>query len=275
MHHADRRLRFSTTHLATGPQVHYAEQGDPDGETILFLPAYADSWFSYSRVLPLLPARDHAYALDQRGHGDSERPAGGYTVDDLAADAVAFLDAAGIERATLVGHSGSCLTARRVAVTDPDRVAGLVLIGAPLSLAKPAVLAFQAAVHALEDPVAAQFVRRFQAGAVHVPLPEEFLEGLVAESLKLPATVWKRALDGLVAFDDAADLGRITAPTLLIWGDQDAVVSREEQQRLEDAMPDARLKVYPDTGHSPHWERPEAVAADVDDSHDRSRPPDP
>jgi non-heme chloroperoxidase len=270
MHHADRRLRFATTRLATGPQVHYAEQGDPDGEPILFLPAYADSWFSYSRVLPLLPARDHAYALDQRGHGDSERPAGGYTVDDLAADAVAFLDAAGIERATLVGHSGSCLTARRVAVTDPDRVAGLVLIGAPLSLAKPAVLAFQAAVHALEDPVAAQFVSRFQAGAVHVPLPEEFLEGLVAESLKLPATVWKRALDGLVAFDDAADLGRITAPTLLIWGDQDAVVSHEEQQRLEDAMPDARLKVYPDTGHSPHWERPEAVAADVDDSRDRS-----
>jgi non-heme chloroperoxidase len=275
MHHADRRLRFATTRLATGPQVHYAEQGDPGGEPILFLPAYADSWFSYSRVLPLLPARDHAYALDQRGHGDSERPAGGYTVDDLAADAVAFLDAAGIERATLVGHSGSCLTARRVAVTDPDRVAGLVLIGAPLSLAKPAVLAFQAAVHALEDPVEAQFVRRFQAGAVHVPLPEEFLEGLVAESLKLPATVWKRALDGLVAFDDAADLGRITAPTLLIWGDQDAVVSREEQQRLEDAMPDAGLKVYPDTGHSPHWERPEAVAADVDDSRDRSRPPDP
>jgi non-heme chloroperoxidase len=275
MHHADRRLRFATTRLATGPQVHYAEQGDPGGETTIFLPAYADSWFSYSRVLPLLPARYHAYALDQRGHGDSERPAGGYTVEDLAADAVAFLDAAGIERATLVGHSGSCLTARRVAVTDPDRVAGLVLIGAPLSLAQPAVLAFQAAVHALEDPVAAQFVRRFQAGAVHVPLPEEFLEGLVAESLKLPATVWKRALDGLVAFDDAADLGRITAPTLLIWGDQDAVVSREEQQRLEDAMPDARLKVYPDTGHSPHWERPEAVAADVDDSRDRSRPPDP
>ncbi|HEV2931473.1 MAG TPA: alpha/beta hydrolase [Propionibacteriaceae bacterium] len=275
MHHADRRLRFATTRLATGPQVHYAEQGDPDGEPVLFLPAYADSWFSYSRVLPLLPARSHAYALDQRGHGDSERPAGGYTVDDLAADAVAFLDAAGIERATLVGHSGSCLTARRMAVTDPDRVAGLVLIGAPLSLAKSAVLAFQAAVHALEDPVAAQFVRRFQAGAVHVPLPEEFLEGLVAESLKLPATVWKRALDGLVAFDDAADLDRITAPTLLIWGDQDAVVSREEQQRLEDAMPDARLKVYPDTGHSPHWERPEAVAADVDDSRDRSRPPDP
>jgi pimeloyl-ACP methyl ester carboxylesterase len=275
MHHADRRLRFATTRLATGPQVHYAEQGDPDGETILFLPAYADSWFSYSRVLPLLPARFHAFALDQRGHGDSERPSCCYTVDDLAADTVAFLDDAGIERATLVGHSGSCFTARRVAVTHPERVVGLVLIGAPLSLAKPAVLAFQATVHALEDPVPAQFAREFQAGAAHVPLPEGFLEGLVAESLKLPVHVWKAALDGLVAFDDAADLSRITASTLLIWGDHDAVVSLEDQQRLRDAVPDARLKVYPETGHSPHWERPERVAADLDASRDRIGPPDP
>jgi pimeloyl-ACP methyl ester carboxylesterase len=174
-------LRFAISRLVTGPQVHYASEGGPGGETILFLPA----------------------------------------------DAVAFLDAARIERAILVGHSGSCLTARRVAVNHPDRVAGLVLIGAPLSLAKPAVLTFQAAEHALEDPVPAQFVREFQAGAVHVPLPEGFLEGLVAASLKLPARVWKRALDGLVAFDDAADLGRITAPTLVIWGDHDTVVSRE------------------------------------------------
>jgi non-heme chloroperoxidase len=125
------------------------------------------------------------------------------------------------------------------------------------------VLAFQTAVHALADPVAAQFARRFQAGAVHVPMPEGFLEGLVAESRKLPARVWKQALDGLVAFDDAAELGRITAPTLLIWGDHDAVVSREEQQRLKDEIPDATLKVYPETGHSPHRERPEAVAADL------------
>jgi non-heme chloroperoxidase len=105
-----------------------------------------------------------------------------------------------------------------------------------------------------------------QVGAVHVPLPEEFLEGLVAESRKLPAHVWKAALDGLVAFDDAADLGRITASTLLIWGDHDAVVSLEDQQRLRDAVPDARLKVYPETGHSPHWERPERVAVDLDAS---------
>jgi non-heme chloroperoxidase len=49
--------------------------------------------------------------VDQRGHGDSERPACCYSIDDFAADAVAFLDAIGLQRATLVGHSGSCFTA--------------------------------------------------------------------------------------------------------------------------------------------------------------------
>ncbi len=126
------QLRFAIMGLASGPQLHYAEQGDRGGEPIVFLPAYTDSWFSYSRGLPLLPPRYHAYAVDQRGHGDSERPDCCYTVEDFAGDVVAFLDAVGVGRATLVGHSGSCFTPRRVAVTHPERVVGLVLIGAPL-----------------------------------------------------------------------------------------------------------------------------------------------
>jgi non-heme chloroperoxidase len=260
-----RRLRFATTRLATGPKIHYAEQGDPGGEAIAFLPAYADSWFSYSRVLPLLPARFHAFALDQRGHGDSERPACCYTVDDFAADAVAFLDAVGIERATLVGHSGSCFAARRVAVTHPERVARLVLSGSPAGSLPTQVTAWlQATMGALTDPVPADFVREFQAGAAHVPLPETFLEGLVAESGKLPARVWRDAADGLAAFDDTADLGRIAAPTLLVWGDRDGLLPAHEQRRLAAAIPGARSRVYPETGHSPQWERPERFAADLD-----------
>jgi non-heme chloroperoxidase len=264
MQHAVPPLRFATTRLVTGPLVHYTEQGEVGGEAIVLLPAYADSWFSYSRLLPLLSARCRAYAVDQRGHGDSERPACCYSVEDFAAHAVAFLDAVGEERATLVGHSGSCFVARRVAVTQPGRVARLVLIGSPLSLlGNQGVLEFQAAVHALPDPVPVDFVRDFQAAAAHVALPEAFLERLVAESRKLPARVWRDALDGLVAFDDTGELGRITAPTLLIWGDHDATVSRQEQERLAAAIPHARLLSYPETGHSPHWERPERVAVSV------------
>jgi non-heme chloroperoxidase len=259
------RLGFATTRLATGPKIHYAEQGDPGGEAIVFLPAYADSWFSYSQVLPLLPSRYHAFALDQRGHGDSERPACCYTIDDFAADAVAFLDAVGIQRAALVGHSGSAFTARRVAVTHPERVARLVLSGSPAgSLPEQVAVGLQATVRVLQEAAPAEFIREFQAGAAHVPLPEAFLEGLVAESRKLPAQVWRDAADGLVAFDDTADLGRIAAPTLLVWGDRDGLLPPEEQQRLAAAIPGARSRVYPETGHSPHWERPQRFAADLD-----------
>jgi non-heme chloroperoxidase len=257
--------RFATMRLASGPRVHYAEQGDPGGEPIVFLPAYTDSWFSYSRVLPLLPVRYHAYALDQRGHGDSERPDCCYTVEDFAGDVVAFLDAVGIGRASLVGHSGSCLVARRVAEVHPERVARLVLIGAPGSLGdNQEELELQTAVRGLQDPVPVQFARELQGAAAHVPLPEPFFNGLIAESLKLPARVWKSTLDGLFAFDDAADLGRIAAPTLLIWGEWDRWLPHDEENQLAAAIPGARVVVYPATGHSPNWERPERVAADLD-----------
>jgi pimeloyl-ACP methyl ester carboxylesterase len=153
---------------------------------------------------------------------------------------VAFLDAVRVERASLVGHSGSCFVARRVAELKPERVARLVLIGSPGSLGNNrAVLEFQTAVRALEDPVPAQFAREVQRGAAHVRLPEPFFERMVAESLKLPARVWKSALDGLLAFDDTADLGRISAPTLLLWGQSDRLLSQEEQDHLAAAIPGA------------------------------------
>jgi non-heme chloroperoxidase len=73
------------------------------------------------------------------------------------------------------------------------------------------------------------------------------------------------AFDGVLAFDDAGQLERITAPTLILWGEQDALFAGVDgQQRLAAAIPGAQLTVYPETGHSPNWERPERVAADLE-----------
>jgi non-heme chloroperoxidase len=66
-------VKFATTPLlSTGVRLHYAERGDRGGEAILFLHGYTDSWFSFSGVLPLLSAEYHAFALTERGHGDSD-----------------------------------------------------------------------------------------------------------------------------------------------------------------------------------------------------------
>jgi pimeloyl-ACP methyl ester carboxylesterase len=64
------------------------------------------------------------------------------------------------------------------------------------------------------------------ASVAHVPLPGPVFERLVAQSLKAPARVWQAALEGLLGFDDAAELGRIVAPTLLLWGERDGLFSR-------------------------------------------------
>ena len=257
-------LRFANAQLRTGLRVHYAEYGDPGGEALILLHGYTDSWYSYSRLLPLLaPERYHAFAVSQRGHGDSERPAGGYAPDDFAADVVAFMDAVGVARATLVGHSMGSFVARRVAAARPDRVTRLVLIGSAVTPVNPVTRELQAAVRELADPVAEEFVREFQAGTLYLPVPEAFFERVIAESGKLPARVWRSALDGLLASDDADRLGRIAMPTLIVGGDRDAVFSREEQERLAAAIPCARLALYAETGHDPQWERPGQVAADL------------
>ena len=67
-------------------------------------------------------------------HGDSDKPMTGYRVEDFAADVVPFLDVLGIDRAVLAGHSGSCPMVRRVAIDQPERVAGLVLEASPTTL---------------------------------------------------------------------------------------------------------------------------------------------
>jgi pimeloyl-ACP methyl ester carboxylesterase len=74
-------VEFATTPLlSTGVRLHYAERGDPTGEAIVFLHGYSDSWFSFSRILPLLSPSYHAFALTERGHGDSDKPECCYTL---------------------------------------------------------------------------------------------------------------------------------------------------------------------------------------------------
>jgi non-heme chloroperoxidase len=258
--------QFAAAQLATGLRLHYAEQGDPTGEAIVFLHGYSDSWFSFSRVLPLLAPSYHAFALTQRGHGDSDKPECCYTPEDFAADVDAFMEAVGIEEAAVVGASTGALFAQRMALSYPRRVGRLVLVGAQTP-ASEAVMGLVEEMRALEDPVPPEFVRGFQESTIHQPVPQEFLDTVVSESLKLPARVWRDYMEGAVLsidHDYVIELREIEAPTLVLWGAQDPLFPREEQERLAAAIPGASLKVYPDTGHAVHWDRPEWVVRDLE-----------
>ena len=264
--HGSNGVEFDAVQLATGPCLHYAEQGYREGQPIVFLHAYVDSWFSYSRVLPLLAPGYHALAPDQRGHGESDKPQCCYTTDDYAADVAAFMDAVGIEKATVVGDSSGGLIAQRVALDYPHRLSGLVLIGSPTTLVNnEAVKEFGKEILALTDPISPEFVREFVLGTVRDQIPGEFLSKLVSESLKVPDHVWRGYFEGvLLTTDDSARLGEIDAPALILWGELDALLPRDEQERRAAAIPGATLKVYPETGHLAHWVRPEWVTRDLE-----------
>ena len=273
----EQNIRLARTPLMTGPTLHYAQQGDRSGETIIFLHGYSDSWFSFSRVLPLLSSEYHAFALTQRGHGDSDKPECCYTPDDFAADVDAFMDAVGLEEATVVGASTGALFAQRVVLSYPRRVSRLVLVGAqtPANEANEVVLGLQEEVRALEDPVPPEFVRAFQEGTIHQPVPQEFLDTVVSESSKLPARVWRDYWEGAVLSIDqdyVLPLREIDVPTLMLWGERDPLFPREEQERLAAAIPGATLKVYPETGHAVHWDRPEWVVRDLEEFMKEPRP---
>lgn len=258
-------MRSSVTSLATGPRIHYVDAGDAAGEPLIFLHGWPDSSYSFSRLLPSLPGRYRCLVPDQRGFGESERPGDGYSIPALAADAVAFLDALSVPRATFVGHSLGSFIARCVAIEHPERVSRLVLIGSGETPVNATVREVYQSLGDLTDPVPTEFAREFQASTICKPIPDAFFNGLVAESLKLPARLWREVLAGLLEYDDSGQPGRIRVPTLLIWGDRDALFSKAEQNALVTAIPGARLLTYAGIGHCPNWECPEQVASDLAD----------
>ncbi|MET8860566.1 alpha/beta hydrolase [Streptomyces sp. NPDC004579] len=257
-------ISLKSARVREGLALPYAEAGYPSGTPVVFVHGLADSWWSFEPLLRRLPASLHGYAPTQRGHGDADRPPEGYAPDDFAADLVAFLDAVDIPRAVLVGASSGGVPARIVAGSHPDRIAGLVLLGVPGTLAdKPAVTDLVTAMEDLTDPVPRAFVEDFLADTVARPIARGFVETMVEENLKLPAHVWKDTARGLLDADLRATLGGILVPTLVIWGEQDEFLPLEDQRTIVDAVHGADFIAYPETGHSVHWEQPERVVADI------------
>ena len=258
-------LITSTVTLANGLELAYAANGHDSSAVVVMLPGPTDSWPSYGPVLGLFPTSIGAIAVTQRGHGDSDKPATGYRVEDFAADVAFFLDALDIERAIVAGHSGSCLTARRVAIDHPERVAGLVLEASPTTLRGDRGLEgfVEGHVANLEDPIDPAFARSVLTDTSSDQLPSELLDRLVDEIVKVPARVWKEMFAALLSYDDLAELGSITVPTLLVWGDADGLVRRDMQHTLAERIHIAELRVYEGVGHTPRWEDPARFAGDV------------
>jgi non-heme chloroperoxidase len=252
---------FSRPGHITHPRLWYVQQGPPAGPAVIMLHGASDSSFSFSRVLPLLPPSIRVIVPDQRGHGRSDRTPGDYSMDAMARDVIGLMDALAVPAATLVGHSMGSFVARRAAALAPDRITRLVLVAAGLRSDNDVLLDVQRGANAQGDPVDPMFVREFQLSTVCKPVPDEFLDTVVAESLRLDAATWKEMFAGLIAYEPAES--RIHVPVSIIGGDADAVFAVHEQRALEASIGGARLRLLQGIGHAPHWEVPELFVAEL------------
>jgi pimeloyl-ACP methyl ester carboxylesterase len=258
-------LAIKSVEVTGRVRLSYAEQGDVLGVPVVFLHGATDSWRSFERVLPHLPESIRAIALTQRGHGDSARPATGYRSRDLATDLAAFMDALDLPRAVIAGHCMGGSVAQRFALDYPERTQALVLASSfPTMRGNPDTQQlWDSAISTLKDPVDRRLVVEFQQSTLAQPVPEQFFEAVVQESLKVPARVWKDLFEGFLEEDFSGELNRIQVPTLIVWGDRDAFCSRQDQDSLTRALVTSKLIVYSETGHALHWEEPELFADDV------------
>lgn len=157
----------------------------------------------------------------------------------------------------LAGHSGSCPVVRRVAIDNPERVAGLILEVSPLTLRDdPGLRGFiESVVSPLRDPISVDVARSVVRDTSSAGVAPELVDVLVDELRKVPARVWQGTFTGLLRYDDTAERSLVTAPILLV-GDNDTLVSREVQIALARSSPGASLVVHPGAGHTPRWDNP-------------------
>jgi pimeloyl-ACP methyl ester carboxylesterase len=215
-------------------------------------------------------AREHrVVSFDHRGHGASGSPdsADAYSLDRLAADVLEVADALEAERFLLLGHSMGGMVARRFVLAHPERVDAIVFMdtaaGPPPDIDRSLVLA--SAEVALQEgmPVLRALLDEMDplGSPAHQRVVEtrpEFEEYSQRKWTSLSPVMWATIVVEMFSQpDQLADLGSVAVPALVIVGEQDETFVGPSMA-IVDTVPDARLVVVPDAGHSPQFENPGA-----------------
>lgn len=257
-------LKEQYIQLPTGVTLEYVEHGNTKGTAVIFLHGVSDSWHSFEKILPLLPASIHAFSVTHRGHGNSSKPKAGYHPKDFAADIAAFIKEKKLESAIVVGHSMSGVIVQQFALDYPQLLKGLVIVASdPAVKRNPGLPEFYSEVEKMQTAVERSFMVEFQKSTLNKPIDSVYFNLLVDESMKMPVTAFKEAFKGLVDVDLVAELKNIKTPVLILWGDADAFFQSGGQELLKKNISHAKYITYKGTGHAIHWEEPVKFAADI------------
>lgn len=255
-------MPFATSH---GARIYWRQDGAADKPALVLLTSIGTDLSLYDPVVPLLTPDFRVLRMDTRGHGASDAPAGDYSLDLLADDVLAVMDAAGVRKASLAGTSLGGMILMALAPKAPERVEALILACTspamdPSVWDQRLVLIRGQGMAPLVEPV----MERFFSGGFRAQHPE------IVETVR--AAMLAQSPDGYcgcgAAIRDMALLGglpSITAPTLVITGAKDVATPFDgHADKIVAAVPGAR-HVQIDGAHLPSLEAPAALASVIRD----------
>jgi 3-oxoadipate enol-lactonase len=240
-------------------RIAWEERGS--GRPLLLIQGLGYARWSWDPIVPGLAEQYRVVFFDNRGIGESDKPAGPYTAREMAGDALQVLDEAGIERAHVLGASLGGMIAQELAVAAPERVDKLVLCcttpGGAASVPMPAVtVQLFAEAGSLPPEVA---LRRFVENALAPGAQPALVEELYRRRLANPPDPVGWPAQAAAGMSFAGVDGAIDAPTLLVTGTEDNVVDPRNTDVLAARLAGARVERLPGTGHLFFWEQPDAV----------------
>ncbi len=251
-----------------GLKFHYLDWGG-DGPPLVMLHGLTGHAHTWDHTAAALSARYHVYALDQRGHGDTDW-ASRYGIPAMLGDLLGFLDALQLPVVTLMGLSMGGIVAYQFTAAHPERVSRLVVLDigpeiAPAGGRQVAAALVDNDVFRSEDEAVAH------ARAANPRPTDESLRHRVSHNLRpLPDGTltykWDKALRDLGAIGDGlspdqrwAAWNSLGCPVLLLRGDASDILAPETADRMVAGNPHVSLAVVPDCGHSITLDRPEGL----------------
>ena len=235
--------------------VSYTVDGTADAPVVVLSNSLGATRGMWDPQVPALAERFRVVTYDTRGHGESPAPAGPYSMDDLVDDVVALLDEVGAARAHVVGLSLGGMTGLRLAAREPERVDRLVVM---CTSAKPEPQGFLDRAVAVRahgtEPIAPTVASRWltPASAAEHPDLVAKLEAMIAGA---DDEGYASCAEVVAHVDLRDDLGRISAPTLVVSGADDQALPPEHQRLIADRIAGAELLTVAPAAHLANLER--------------------
>lgn len=245
----------------------YRSQGSPEGLPLLLLHGSYGSSRWWEPLLAVLPGEFHVIAPDLRGCGQSEVTPAGYTIEEQTADVAAFIAELGWQGFDLVAHSTAGALAIELALQQPALLRSLSLVDSvPVEGVFTPIETIMLLEQMKEDrDLLAQALQLLMPTYDRtIPEQADFFAQLVEDAANMALPAFTEIATSLSQWNRFTDAKRLTLPTLLLWGDQDSIVSRDAMTRTLLAIPGAgNLEILHRVGHTPQIEAPLTLAEKI------------